>query len=184
MFQRNFGLKPLGMQCTSKTVHVPDARRQKLDPKAIEGIFVGCCPFKKAYRIWVESKRKIEVSRNVVVDESNNLPLPDALQSTSQSTPFDLFLPPRNMGETNEQPVETEVQTKGSAEAPMEAEEMPDKQCPPEVTFINEIREDPNNILNFQQEAQSDLPLDRPLPRRSERTPAYTQAFLDWRRSL
>jgi hypothetical protein len=76
-------------------VHVPDARRQKLDPKAIEGIFVGCSPFKKAYRIWVESKRKIEVSRNVVVDESNNLPLmPDALQSTSQSTPFDLFLPP------------------------------------------------------------------------------------------
>jgi hypothetical protein len=110
--------------------------------------------------------------------------MPDALQSTSQSTPFDLFLPPRNMGETNEQPVETEVQTKGSAEAPMEAEEMPDKQCPPEVTFINEIREDPNNILNFRQEAQADLPLDRPLPRCSERTPAYTQAFLDWRRSL
>jgi hypothetical protein len=31
------------------------------------------------------------------------------------------------MGETNEQPVETEVQTQGSAEAPMEAEEMPDE---------------------------------------------------------
>jgi hypothetical protein len=96
------------------------------------------------------------------------------------------------MGETNEQPVETEVQTQGSAEAPMEAEEMPDEQelnereheRPPEVTFINEIREDPNNILNFRQEAQADLPLYRPLPRRSERTPAYTQAFLDWRRSL
>jgi hypothetical protein len=96
------------------------------------------------------------------------------------------------MGETNEQPVETEVQTQGSAEAPMEAEEMPDEkqlnerehERPPEVTFINEIREDPNNILNFRQEAQADLPLDRPLPRCSERTPAYTQAFLDWRRSL
>ncbi|EFX66516.1 hypothetical protein DAPPUDRAFT_332120 [Daphnia pulex] len=33
------------------------------------------------------------------------------------------------MGETNEQPVETEVQTQGSAEALMEAEEMPDEQC-------------------------------------------------------
>lgn len=38
--------------------------------KAIEGIFVGCCEFKKAYRIWIESKRKIEISQNVVVDQS------------------------------------------------------------------------------------------------------------------
>jgi hypothetical protein len=75
-------------------VHVPDARRQKLGPKAIEEIFVGCCPFKKAYRIWVESKREIEINRNVVVDEPNNLPQPDDLQSTPQSTPFQFFLPP------------------------------------------------------------------------------------------
>jgi hypothetical protein len=72
-------------------VHVPDARRQKLGPKAIEEIFVGCCPFKKAYRIWVKSKRKIEINRNGVVDEPNNLPQPDDLQSTPQSTPFQFF---------------------------------------------------------------------------------------------
>lgn len=90
------------------------------------------------------------------------------------------------MVETSEQPVETEVQTQGSAETSMEAEEMPDEQCPSEVTFNNEIREDPNNVFFsfLQQEAQADLPLDRPLPRRSGRSQAYTQAFLDWRRSL
>ncbi|XP_046645448.1 uncharacterized protein LOC124335989 [Daphnia pulicaria] len=77
------------------------------------------------------------------------------------------------MGETNEQPVETEVQTQGSAEAPMEAEEMPDEQ------ELNEREHE-----RPPEEAQADLPLYRPLPRRSERTPAYTQAFLDWRRSI
>jgi hypothetical protein len=75
-------------------VHVPDARRRKLDPKAIEGIFVGCCPFTKAYRIWIEPKRRIEISRNVVVDESGLLLQSKTEHPISRSTPFDFFFPP------------------------------------------------------------------------------------------
>lgn len=34
-------------------VHIPDAKRTKLEPKCIEGILVGFCEFTKAYRIYI-----------------------------------------------------------------------------------------------------------------------------------
>ena len=44
-YEAAYGEKPdvsnLGIFGSSAFVHVPDARRHKLDPKAIEGIFVG-----------------------------------------------------------------------------------------------------------------------------------------------
>jgi hypothetical protein len=70
-------------------IHVPEAIRHKLDPKAVEGIFVGCCLTTKAYRIWVPSRRRIEISRNVILHESNQ-----QMQDKKPviGTPFDSFL--------------------------------------------------------------------------------------------
>jgi hypothetical protein len=51
-------------------VHVPDAKRTKLEPKCIEGILVGFCEFTKAYRIYIPTLRKVVTSRDVIIDET------------------------------------------------------------------------------------------------------------------
>ena len=101
-FELVYGYKPdvsnLRVFGSPAFVHIPDARRRKLDPKALEGIFVGCCPFTKAYRVWIESDRRIQISRNVVIDESNQMPQYEAEQPlTHLVTPFDSFLPEKDM---------------------------------------------------------------------------------------
>jgi hypothetical protein len=53
-------------------VFVPDAERQKLDAKAIKGIYVGECENQKASRIFVESTGKTHISRHVKVYENTN----------------------------------------------------------------------------------------------------------------
>lgn len=78
-------------------IHVPDARRRKLDPKAIEGIFVGCCSFSKAYRIWIETKRKIQVSRNVIVDELAQETQIKEDNLITRTTPFDFLFPDKEV---------------------------------------------------------------------------------------
>lgn len=99
-FEAVYGEKPdisnLRVFGSPAFVHVPDARRRKLDPKAIEGIFVGCCPLAKAYRIWIESKRRIEVSRNVIIDESNQMSAFEEKEQKSRFTPFDFLLPQKD----------------------------------------------------------------------------------------
>lgn len=51
-------------------VHIPDARRTKLEAKCIEGVLVGFCENTKAYRIYIPSQRRVVVSRDVIIDES------------------------------------------------------------------------------------------------------------------
>src|SRR5215469_13750901 len=46
--------------------HIPDAQRQKLDPKARECQFIGYKPGAKAYRCWNPSARKVIISRDVI----------------------------------------------------------------------------------------------------------------------
>ncbi|GKV39929.1 hypothetical protein SLEP1_g47623 [Rubroshorea leprosula] len=69
-----FGLKPsayhlkvFGSICY---MHVPTTRRTKLDEKAEMGILVGYAAQSKGYRIYNLQSQKVEVHRNVLVDES------------------------------------------------------------------------------------------------------------------
>jgi hypothetical protein len=50
---------------TRAFVHVPDADRRKLNPKAVEGLFVGYSETVKAYLVYVAKDRKVITSRDV-----------------------------------------------------------------------------------------------------------------------
>lgn len=47
-------------------VHVPKAKRQKLDSKAVKMLFVGYCEYTKGYRFYDRNKRQIYKSRDAI----------------------------------------------------------------------------------------------------------------------
>lgn len=49
--------------------HVPKVKRQKWDPKANTGLFLGYCDNVKGYRFWNERTCKVEISRDIVFEE-------------------------------------------------------------------------------------------------------------------
>jgi hypothetical protein len=51
-------------------VHVPDATRSKLEPKAIECVFIGYSSQSKGWLLYQTAKRRVIVSRDVIFDES------------------------------------------------------------------------------------------------------------------
>ena len=51
-------------------VHIPDGKRSKLDPKAVEGVLVDHCEHTKGYRIYIPEQRKVIISRDVIIDEA------------------------------------------------------------------------------------------------------------------
>ena len=51
-------------------VHIPDATRQKLDPKSEKCILIGYSLEQKGYKCYNPSTRKARTSRDVVFDES------------------------------------------------------------------------------------------------------------------
>ena len=68
-FEKLFGVKPnVGhlrvFGCTAYA-HVPDQKRQKLDPKATKGIFVGYPTGSKGYKIYIPETRQMIRSRDV-----------------------------------------------------------------------------------------------------------------------
>jgi hypothetical protein len=48
----------------------PKEKRTKLDPPEQKGIFVGYSDTSKAYRIYIPSHRKVEISRDVTFDKN------------------------------------------------------------------------------------------------------------------
>ena len=50
--------------------HIPDVKRKKLDAKCKEGVLVGFCELTKAYRVFIPATGKVEVSLNVLIDET------------------------------------------------------------------------------------------------------------------
>ena len=69
---------------------VPDAGRQKLDPKATKGIYVGESETQKASRVYVEATGRTHITRDVRVYE--NLPFwaqPEANQSAAEEDKSD-----------------------------------------------------------------------------------------------
>jgi len=51
-------------------IHIPKDKRKKLDPSGMKRIFVGYSNSSKAYRIYMKDGHHIEVSRDVIFDES------------------------------------------------------------------------------------------------------------------
>lgn len=51
-------------------VHIPDAKRTKLEATCVEGVLTGFCESTKAYRIYITSLRKIICSRDIIIDEA------------------------------------------------------------------------------------------------------------------
>ncbi|GBE87258.1 Retrovirus-related Pol polyprotein from transposon TNT 1-94 [Sparassis crispa] len=51
-------------------VRVPPESRKKLDAHSLDGIFCGFAPNQKAYKIWIPSRHKFMVSRDVIVYEN------------------------------------------------------------------------------------------------------------------
>ncbi len=70
-------------------VNIPKSLRKKLDPKSREGIFVGYCETSKAFRVWISSIKKVVISRDVFIDETNTI-FPDFDISFSET----LWFPP------------------------------------------------------------------------------------------
>ncbi len=75
-------------------VHIPDAKRTKLEAKCVEGVLVGFCENTKAYRIYIPTQHKVITSRDVIIDEmmgysgaTTNLEETDSL-ATAQFDPF------------------------------------------------------------------------------------------------
>jgi hypothetical protein len=49
--------------------HIPKDKRNKLEPSGKKGIFMGYSESSKAYRIYIQEQHKIEVSRDVTLNE-------------------------------------------------------------------------------------------------------------------
>ena len=64
-------------------VHIPDAQRRKLDPKARKCKFVGYSSQQKAYRFWDPIDKKIRTSRDVEFNE-NSIFRPETYTSNHQ----------------------------------------------------------------------------------------------------
>ena len=74
--EKFFGKKPdlshLRIFNSAVYVHIPDEKRQKLNPKSEKCIIVGYSPEQKAYKYYNPSTRKVRVSRDVVFNESTS----------------------------------------------------------------------------------------------------------------
>lgn len=51
-------------------IHIPDARRRKLDVKCDQEILVGVSESTKGWRVWCPSEECVKVSRDILFDES------------------------------------------------------------------------------------------------------------------
>jgi hypothetical protein len=50
-------------------IHIPEEKRNKMEPSGKKGIFVGYCEVSKAFRYYIPGHHHIEISRDVTFDE-------------------------------------------------------------------------------------------------------------------
>ena len=100
-------------------IHIPKEKRTKLDSSGRKGIFVGYSDTSKAYRIYFPGFKKIDISRDVTLDEdstysrSRRLPIEEVEEpegTRARDTTMELAIPKdhedHDMAEPQE-PVET-----------------------------------------------------------------------------
>ena len=73
-------------------IHIPDDKRQKLDPKSEKCILVGYSLEQKGYKCFDPSTRKVQVSRDVVFDELPSWYTFDSTPSEPIKTDLDIDL--------------------------------------------------------------------------------------------
>lgn len=89
-------------------VHVPDAKRQKLDPKASKMIFIGYSEVTKGYRLLDTKTRKVLISRDVVFLENSiqrkytMVPLTENMNNVDKVSADDTNNINESIGVTNE----------------------------------------------------------------------------------
>ncbi len=66
-------------------VHVPDAKRRKLDPKSIKCFLVGYCDTQKGYCFWDPIVRTIRKSRDAIINENTEECCNDTEPSTKST---------------------------------------------------------------------------------------------------
>ena len=72
-------------------VHIPNEKRQKLDPKSEKCILVRYSLKQKGYKYFNPSTRKVGVSRDVVFDKSASWNIVDSTPSDPIETDFDII---------------------------------------------------------------------------------------------
>lgn len=173
-------------------VHVPDCKRQKLDPKAEICWFVGYCEETKAWLLWNPTTRKFIKSRDVTFEETS-LINDYTEQSQTECSPCEpyqlvlnifqsqgLFVPEseetRDITVPDIQNVELiqhdEIQEENHVPMEESLDDQDNQQEPPLLPVIeNEPLLQPDNELHDYR-------------RRSERLPVYTERYNEYRRSL
>ena len=72
-------------------IHIPKDESKKLDPSAMTGTFVGYSNSSKAYRIYIKEGHHIEVSQDVIFDESITLKKSKELPMDSDDEELPVF---------------------------------------------------------------------------------------------
>ena len=156
--------------------HIADQNRRKLDPKAEECILVGYSLESKAYRLWNPCTRKIVISRDVIVNESESN---DEMTTgvTEQVLP-DPFLHSTDVSSSESDPV---VEIKSSEDQVVQ-QSTPETSWPMHatqpVTHPNRTQVAPKEVIPhiFNDTAQQ----DNFIQRRSTRIPVLTERYKDF----
>ena len=152
-YERWFGEKPdvdhLRIFGCSVYVHVPDEKRQKLDPKAFKGVFVGYPSGTKGYKIFEPKSEKMFRSRDVsFLEDSFNSIL---LSTTENEDPLSMNIPPlptkpSDAEKTAETAAESVIFNFNNVSDEFEEESAEEDDADPVADRIQRIRRPPNRF--------------------------------------
>jgi len=160
-------------------VRIPNP--DKLGKRSQEGVFIGRCKTQKAFRVYVPETKKIIISRHVIIDEKV---LYSDMNESSDPTPVsDLVLI-----ETNNNDVDMdEDNTQTEAEQPCQPNVINpiDETLQENTTVPDNLNLDANLIPQNDVIIQDEVPeVNNNQPRRSGRTPKYSDRYLEYLQSL
>lgn len=159
-------------------------------------MFVGCCSVTKGYRIWIPTKRRVEISGNVIVDENSQAT--EVMQDII-ATPFDSNFFPEQISaettsidnmETAQGEITTTTESSYNEESTTVSDEIPENPESDTQTNLNinritvndaEVRQTEPSIDNLIPESSA---APQMTPRKSSRNPVFNEKFLEWKQSL
>lgn len=173
-------------------VHVPDALRHKLQPKAVDCWFIGYAETQKTWLFWDENTRKVISSRDATFFESEIYR--GRVDEKPSSPTLDFAEPILIVTELLRRPTGSEVPPErvGDIEADAEPERVDEIEADPALLPPEPPHLEP--LLDMEQ-AEEEIPAVAPpiaVPqpqvinhaRRSNRTPKYTEQYRNYMDSL
>ena len=88
--ERSQGLSHVRIFVSIAFVHIPDEKRQKLDPKLRKCILVGYSLEQKGYKCFNPSTRKVGVIRDIMFDKSASWYTVDSAPTNPIETDYDV----------------------------------------------------------------------------------------------